>query len=214
VRTRIKFCGCTSARDAQSAVELGVDAVGVIFAAASPRRISVQDAREIAQAVPAFVSLVAVFVEPDAAQVHAALAAGYTPQFSGNESAQACESAVGGPYIKVYHIAPDAGASLDPSEFESATRAYTRATWMLDTAVDGKPGGTGRAFDWDRVRAIARERRVIISGGLTPQNVGDCVARLRPYGVDVRSGIETGAVKDSEKMRAFVRAVREADAQA
>jgi phosphoribosylanthranilate isomerase len=214
VRTRIKFCGCTSARDADAAVGLGVDAVGVIFAPASPRRVDPETARLIARAVPAFVSLIGVFVEPAASQVHDAVAMGYVPQFSGNEPAWDCEDAAAGPYIKVYHLAPDSPASVDPVAFERFAGAYAHATWMFDTAADGKHGGTGRSFDWERARAIARARPVIVSGGLTPDTVGACVRRLRPYGVDVRSGIETDGVKDLAKMRAFVRAVKEADEEA
>ena len=185
----------------------------MIFAPASPRCVSAQAGREISRAVPALVALVGVFVEPTVAQVDAALAAGYVPQFSGNESAQACESVTAGPYIKVFHVPPDS-AGLDPAEFERSANPYAHATWMLDTVVEGKHGGTGRTFDWNLARALAAARRIIISGGLTPENVGACIRRLRPYGVDVRSGIETDGVKDPVKMRAFVRAVKEADAQA
>jgi phosphoribosylanthranilate isomerase len=197
-----------------AATELGVDAVGVIFAPASPRCVSAQTGREIAQAVPSFVSLVGVFVDPTAAQVDAALAAGYVPQFSGNESAQACESVAAGPYIKVFHVPLNSAAGLDPADFARSADRYAHATWMFDTSVAGKHGGTGRTFDWNLVRAVAGERRIIISGGLTADNVGACIRHLRPYGVDVRSGIETDGAKDSLKMRAFVRAVKEADAQA
>jgi phosphoribosylanthranilate isomerase len=214
LRTRIKFCGCTSARDAEAAVELGVDAVGVIFAAASPRRASPAAALQIARVVPAFTTLVGVFVEPAAAQVGEALAAGYVAQFSGNESARDCEAMTAGAYIKVFHVAPGGDATLDPVEFERRAASYARATWMFDTDVAGKPGGTGRTFDWELARAAARRRPLIVSGGLTPDNVGACVRTLRPYGVDVRSGIETDGVKDLDKMRAFVRAVKEADEQA
>ena len=216
MRTRIKFCGCTNPADARAAVELGVDAVGVIFAASSPRHVSASAALEIARAVPAYTTLVGVFVHPAAAHVREALAAGYRPQFSGNESADDCESmTAGSAYVKVFHLAPeDDGGQLDPLEFERHAAPYTRATWMFDTSVEGKPGGTGRTFAWDLARAAASRRPVIVSGGLTPENVGACILRLRPYCVDVRSGIETGGVKDLEKMRAFVRAVKEADEQA
>jgi phosphoribosylanthranilate isomerase len=215
VRTRIKFCGCTSASDARAAVELGVDAVGVIFAASSPRSVSASAALQIARFVPAYTALVGVFVKPAAAHVREAIAAGYVAQFSGAEDAAECESmTAGGSYVKVFHLAPEGGARLDPVAFERHAAPYARATWMFDTSVDGKPGGTGRTFDWDLVRAVAGGRPVIVSGGLTPENVGACIRQLRPYGVDVRSGIETGGVKDLEKMRAFVRAVKEADEQA
>lgn len=214
MRTRIKFCGCTSARDAQTAVELGVDAVGVIFAAASPRRVPVSTALDIARVVPAFTTLVGVFVAPVAAMVREARAAGYVAQFSGTEDARDCEDMTAGAYIKVFHLAPESGVQLDPAQFEQRAAPYARATWMFDTSVAGTPGGTGRTFDWQIIRTVARRRPVIVSGGLSPANVGTLVRQIRPYGVDVRSGIETGGVKDLEKMRAFVRAVKEADEQA
>ncbi len=197
-----------------AAVSLGVDAIGVIFADASPRRVSAQIGVTIARAVPAFVTLVGVFVAPSGSEVREALAAGYTPQYSGNESAQTCEGLGAGRYIKVVHVPLDADARLDPAEFERAAKPFTRAMWMLDARVDGKHGGTGRSFDWTLAHAVARERPIIISGGLTADTVGACIRALRPYGVDVRSGIETDGVKDPAKMRAFVRAVKEADAQA
>jgi phosphoribosylanthranilate isomerase len=214
VRTRVKFCGCTNADDAELAVVCGVDAIGVILAAESPRRVSTQQAHDIARTVPAFVSLVAVFVEPNSTEVAAARAAGYTPQFSGNESAPWCEASAAGPYIKVQHVEPGASAGSATTRFAAAARDYQHATWMFDTQVDGKHGGTGRAFDWGLAREIAGDRRIIISGGLTPENVGACIRRVRPYGVDVRSGIETNGVKDRGKMHAFLRAVKEADAEA
>jgi phosphoribosylanthranilate isomerase len=194
---------------------MGVDAVGVIFAASSPRRVAAPAALDIARVVPAYTALVGVFVHPAAAHVREALAAGYRAQFSGDESAGDCEGmTAGSAYVKVFHLAPESGAQLDPVAFEQHAALYTRATWMFDTSVEGKSGGTGRTFAWDLARAVASRRPVIVSGGLTPENVGACIRRLRPYGVDVRSGIETGGVKDLEKMRAFVRAVKEADEQA
>ncbi len=201
-------------RDACAAVELGADAVGVIFAEQSPRRVTAQTAREIAAAVPAFVSLVGVFVDPPAARVREAAAAGFLPQFCGAESAAACAALVDGPYLKVFHLPPRTDAAFDAAAFERAAHDYAGATWMFDTAVAGRQGGTGRTFDWEVTRAFARARPIVISGGLTPENVGACIRSVRPFAVDVRSGIETDGVKDLQKMRAFVRAVKEADEQA
>jgi phosphoribosylanthranilate isomerase len=214
VRTRIKFCGCTSGADVELCVALGVDAIGVIFAPESPRCVSLATAEQIADAVPAFVERVAVFVDPTSAQVQQVQALGFLPQFSGDESAAMCEQDAVGAYIKVFHVAADATRGIDPVDFASTVEPYRRATPMLDTSVAGKHGGTGRAFDWELARSLAGSRRIIVSGGLTSANVGECIARLRPYAVDVRSGIETDGVKDHAKMRDFVRAVKEADAQA
>jgi phosphoribosylanthranilate isomerase len=201
-----------SVADAQLAVAVGVDAVGVIFAAESPRRIALARAREIAAAVPVFTELVAVFVDPTLAEIDGAVSAGFTPQFSGDEPANLTEATKATRYVKVYRVAPD--AVPDPRAFALHAQAFSRATWMFETHVAGRSGGTGITFDWERARELAGERPIIVSGGLTPENVGDCVRRVRPYAVDVRSGIETAGAKDLEKMRAFVRAVKEADAQA
>jgi len=212
MRTRIKFCGCTSVADAQLAVAAGVDAIGVIFAAESPRRTDLARAREIALAVPAFVELVAVFVDPVATEIEEAVRAGFTPQFSGAEAAALIETTSAARYVKVFRIAADAVS--DPQVFALRAQPYQRATWMFETEVAGRSGGTGQSFRWETARELAGERLFIVSGGLTPENVGDCVRRVRPYAVDVRSGIETAGAKDPQKMRAFVRAVKEADAQA
>jgi len=211
VRTRVKFCGCTSVSDAERAVDAGADAVGVIFAPESPRCVDLDTGYAIAAALPAFVTRVAVFVEPGAAQVHDLRAAGYLPQFSGNELWQTCEAFAAGPYVKVFHVG--AQSAQYPDAFEAWARGYSNATWMFETAVPGKSGGTGQTFEWEAARRLAGNRRIVISGGLTPENVGDCIRRVRPYAVDVRSGIETDGVKDRTKMDAFMRAVRDADAR-
>jgi len=215
MRTRIKFCGCTSADDALLALRCGADAIGVIFAEESPRRVSMEVARDIATHVPAFTTLVGVFVDAPAGLIDEARLAGYLPQFSGNEPATETEAFADGPYVKTYRASPGAGqATIEERErFAHFAAPFVHATWMFETHVPGRAGGTGIAFPWERARELAGERPIVVSGGLTPENVGDCVRRVRPYAVDVRSGIETGGVKDPEKMRAFVRAVMEADAQ-
>jgi phosphoribosylanthranilate isomerase len=102
-------------------------------------------------------------------------------------------------------------ASSDPLDLADACRFYGDATILFDSRYGGVSGGSGKTFPWDRVVAIARERSIIVAGGLTPENVASCVKSVRPYGVDVRSGIETDDRKDPAKMRAFVEAVRQAD---
>ncbi len=211
MRTRVKICGCTNVADVELAVAAGADAVGVILAETSERRVGLDCLREIAEAIPALVPLVAVFVDPPASLVDEALKLGAIPQFHGNESAETCEAFAGGPYIKAFHV--EQSRPYDGAEFERFARPFAHATWMFDTAGDGgRSGGTGRTFAWQTARSIAGDRRLVVSGGLTPQNVGDCVREVRPYAVDVRSGVETNGMKDPEKVRAFVRAVREADA--
>lgn len=181
----------------------------MIFAE-SPRRISIERAHEIAAVLPAFISLVAVFVDPPLALVDEALKMGCIPQFCGDESPESCEQATEGTYIKVFHLTPQGAGS---SDIEDAVARYPHATPLFDSRVDGRHGGTGVTFDWERVRGLALQRPVIVSGGLTPENVGACVRSLQPHAVDVRSGVETNGRKDFERMRAFVQAVREASAE-
>jgi phosphoribosylanthranilate isomerase len=213
LRTRVKICGCRSVGDVALAVDAGADAVGVILAERSERRVSIERFRDIAQSVPALTALVAVFVDPPASLVDEALHAGAIPQFHGDEPAEACESVAAGPYLKAFHI--EKKRVYDPDDFAQFARPFEHATWMFDTAGDdGRSGGTGRTFAWDLTRRLAGERRFVVSGGLTPENVGACVRAVRPYAVDVRSGVETNGMKDPEKVRAFVRAVRDAETEA
>jgi phosphoribosylanthranilate isomerase len=188
-------------------IEAGADAFGMIFAP-SPRRIAWQAAVEIAHRVPASVEPVAVFVDPskeavDASRVlfpHARI------QFSGNEAAELV-AAYGERAIKAIHVETDA----DPAELRERCDRHPRATILFDARRNGLAGGTGTRFAWELVMPIAAARRVVMAGGLSAANVAACLTSVRPYGIDVRTGIETGGRKDWEKMRAFVRAVREAD---
>jgi phosphoribosylanthranilate isomerase len=213
MRTRVKICGCTSAADVAVAVEAGADAVGVILAEESERRVPIERFRELAASVPALVTVVAVFVDPPSSLVDEALKAGAIPQFHGYEPAEACEAFAAGPYLKAYHVRPDHVQTR--ATFDAFARPFEHATWLFDTAgASGRSGGTGRTFAWEIARELAGERRFVVSGGLTPENVAECVRSVRPYAVDVRSGVETNGVKDPVKVRAFVDAVREADAAA
>jgi phosphoribosylanthranilate isomerase len=205
------MCGMTSAADVALAVEAGADAVGFIFAP-SRRRVDLATAVEAAQAVPAFVHAVGVFVDPTLEELRAAARAipGLVVQLSGDESSAFCARVAdepglrGRPYIKVLHVEPN--APLPPSD------PYVGALPLFDTADPERRGGTGRPFAWS-ILEKARPPRFAVSGGLRPENVGACVRAVRPYAVDVRSGVESGERKDFAKMRAFVRAVREADAE-
>lgn len=207
-RTRIKFCGMTSPADVALAVEAGADAIGAIVSP-SPRRVSAERLPEILAAVPPYVTAVAVSTGETDVDLAALARGGVLLQFSGRETAAACEGlAAGRRYVKAFHVrAEDARPAIE----RGALDAYPNALWMFDSSVAGSFGGTGHAFDWNLVAALARERPIVISGGLTPSNVGACIRAVRPYAVDVRSGIETDGRKDADKMRDFVRAVREAD---
>jgi len=194
------------------AVDAGADAVGVILAEGSERRVGIDRFHAIADHVPALVTLVAVFVDPPSSLVDEALKVGAIPQFHGDEPADLCEAFTGGHYLKAFHVRADRPVSREA--FDAFARPYEHATWLFDTArASGGSGGTGRPFDWNVAAELAGERDVVVSGGLTPDNVGACVLGVRPYAVDVRSGVETNGVKDARKVRAFVDAVRAADAQ-
>jgi phosphoribosylanthranilate isomerase len=145
-RTRVKICGCTSAADVALAVDAGADAVGVILAERSERRVAIDRFRDIAQSVPALTTLVAVFVDPPASLVDEALHAGAVPQFHGDEPAEACESVAAGPYLKAYHV--ERNRVYYPEDFAQHARAFEHATWLFDTAgADGRSGGRGQKFD-------------------------------------------------------------------
>jgi len=206
----VKICGCTSVADVEGAIDAGADAVGMIFAP-SARRVTLAQARRMSEAVPSLVSIVGVFIDPSAAELEEALETipRMQLQFSGSESPELCHSA-GAPYTKVFHIDGD-GFNL--GALRATVDRYNGGVTMFETASAGR-GGSGRSFDWSLIEPLAHKRRIAISGGLTPENVGACVRSVRPYAVDVRTGVETGDAKDIKKMRAFVRAVREADAEA
>ena len=208
-RTRVKICGCTSAAEVELAVAAGADAVGLIFAP-SPRRISPEQAAIAAVGVPAEVAVVGVFVDPTQAFLEHALTLipRLIPQFSGSETPQLCRH-LRRPYLKVFPVpseAPPGAGDLAP-----ALGRYPDALPVFETASPQR-GGSGRSFDWTRVARLIAERPSVVSGGLNPGNVGDCVSRVRPYGVDVRSGVESRGSKDPQKLDDFMRAVREADA--
>jgi phosphoribosylanthranilate isomerase len=203
----IKFCGCTSWEDVAIAIETGADAFGMIFAP-SPRRITWRTAGEIASRISGSIEPVAVFTNPSAIEVQGVktLFPRARMQFSGGESA-AFVARFGEFAIKTMPI----DAQTEHTGLQRDCARYPRATILFDTRHDGLAGGTGTPFAWDRVTSIVSQRRAVIAGGLTPDNVATCIRRLRPFGVDARSGIETNGCKDRKKMLAFVRAAREAN---
>jgi phosphoribosylanthranilate isomerase len=208
VRTRIKFCGMTSAEDVALAVSAGADAVGIIVAQ-SERQVSIERAAEIARSIPPFVTGVGVLAE-DTSLAPALRDAGLVLQFSGPTSPDVCERlAAGKPYLKAFHVALEGEIETGALEFSFA--AYEHALWMFDSSAPGLYGGTGIAFRWEVVGELARDRRIVISGGLSHENVGALLGTVRPYAVDVRTGIERDGKIDFDRMFAFVRAVRDAD---
>jgi len=205
VRTRVKVCGITRPADARAAAEAGADAIGLVFYPPSPRYLSVERAFEIRDALPPFVQTVALFVNPDAAQV-AQVIGRIKPgllQFHGEESPAFC-SQFGVPYVKACRVKPQVDALEYLRPFSHA------AAWLFDSYVP-EYGGVGESFDWSLLPA-ARDKPVILSGGLARDNVGEAIRRVRPWGVDVSSGVESAkGIKDPAKIAAFIAEVRHAD---
>ena len=205
-RTRVKFCGMTRPQDAEAAVALGVDAVGLIFAQGSPRFISVERAVIIRRRLPAFVQAVALFRNAEAGFVRGVIDALQPDllQFHGDESAAFCEG-FARPYLRAVPMKGAANVARWEREFASASAL------LLDAHGPGEAGGQGVTFDWQALQGRT-SRPYVLAGGLTPDTVGDAVRLLRPYAVDVSSGIESApGVKDEAKMRRFIEAVRTAD---
>lgn len=205
--TRIKICGITNAEDAECAARCGADALGFVFAE-SPRRVEPSRARAILAEVEPFITGVGVFVNSTLAEVRDTLATtGCTvAQLHGEEGAGLLDSLVPFAAMKVFHVRDQ----LDEQQLLPFRRA--RAI-LLDTFVPGRSGGTGQQFDHRLVAdLIQRGWRIVIAGGLTPDNVYDVVRTVRPYGVDVSSGVEAApGRKDHHMIEDFVAAVREAD---
>jgi phosphoribosylanthranilate isomerase len=203
MRTRVKICGITRARDALKAVEFGADAIGLVFYEKSPRAVTIEDARAIIQKLPPFVSVVGLFVDPSPKDVAAVLHRVTLDllQFHGDESPVDC-SAYNRPYIKAIRM-------REGIDVAAEVKRYTTARGiLLDTYDPRVPGGTGRVFDWS---AIPRglEKPVILAGGLTPDNVWQAITKVRPFAVDVSGGVEAEkGIKDIEKMAAFMRGVQ------
>lgn len=201
-RTRIKICGITRPDDAIAAAAAGADAIGLVFFPPSPRAVTIEQAREIAAALPPFVTRVALFVDADHDSVAEALAS--VPidllQFHGDEPAADCES-YGLPYIKAARVQPG-------FELERFSSRYTGACGILvDTYQAGVQGGTGEVFDWSLI-PVRRSKPLILAGGLTPDNVAAAVRRIRPFGVDVSGGVESAkGIKDADRIAAFIREV-------
>ncbi|KER99435.1 N-(5'-phosphoribosyl)anthranilate isomerase [Ectopseudomonas mendocina] len=205
MRVRSKICGITRVEDALAAVEAGADAIGLVFYAKSPRAVSVEQAAEIVQALPPFVTSVGLFVNMPREQLLAVLQ--QVPldllQFHGDESPAECEG-YGRPYIKALRVRPGENVAAAMAPYAGARGI------LLDTFVEGVPGGTGAAFDWSLVpQGVARP--IILAGGLEAHNVAAAIRQVRPYAVDVSGGVEASkGIKDAGKIRAFVKSVRDA----
>lgn len=213
-RTRVKICGLTRPQDVRAAVDAGADAIGLVFYPASRRALALDHAAALRAAVPAFVSVVALFVNPDNIAVTQVLDAVRPDllQFHGEEPPAFCEQ-FGARYLKAFRVG---APGLDtPEGLASRCRQYPRASgWLFDSFSPGY-GGSGSRFDPALLAAVPRDvgsPALILSGGLDADCVGKGIAEWRPFAVDVSSGVESApGIKDADRIRSFVRAVRAAD---
>jgi phosphoribosylanthranilate isomerase len=210
---RVKICGITRVEDGVAAARAGADAIGLVFWRGTPRAVTHSQAREIVGSLPPFVSVVGLFVDPSVEEVRAALER--VPldylQFHGSEPAPLCR-AFGRPYLKAIGMVDDVDLLESVSPYDDA------AGLLFDAApAGGRPGGTGRTFDWTRLPA-SLPRPLVLSGGLNATNVAEAIRRVRPAAVDVSSGVEAldaggrprAGIKDAQRIAAFIEEVRHA----
>jgi len=206
--TRIKICGITREQDLRAVANSGADAIGLVFYEKSPRHVSVQQAAELMRHVPPFVTVVGLFVNPTVDYVRQVLATVSLDvlQFHGEESPEFCQQ-FGKPYLKAIRV--KAGVDL----VECAARFAGAQGLLLDAFVEGTQGGTGESFDWALIPQNLT-LPVILSGGLHAGNVGAAVKQVRPYAVDVSSGVEASkGIKDAAKVAAFIKEAKQIDVQ-
>jgi phosphoribosylanthranilate isomerase len=201
MNVKVKICGITSAEDALAAVDAGADALGFMFYAPSPRCVTREMVAQIIPQLPPFVAKVGVFVNPTAEEVQRAIAdCGLdTLQFHGEEPPEFCRQ-FGLKVLKAFRV--------QGPETLKALPTYSAMAWLLDSFVAGTRGGTGNSFNWEiAAQAVTLGGRVILAGGLTPENAADAVRKVRPYALDVSSGVESApGRKDAAKVRAFIAA--------
>jgi len=200
---RSKICGITRVEDALVAAEAGADAIGLVFYAKSPRAVNIQQARTIIAALPPFVTTVGLFVNASRCELNETLDA--VPldmlQFHGDETPADCEG-FHRPWYKALRVKPGEDIRVQTARYVGASAI------LLDTFVAGVPGGTGEVFDWSLIPTDLA-KPLILAGGLTPENVQQAIAEVRPFAVDVSGGVEASkGIKDAEGVREFVRLVR------
>jgi phosphoribosylanthranilate isomerase len=204
--TRVKICGITRVDDARAAAHAGADAIGLVFFEKSPRHVSIPQARAVLADLPPFVTSVALFVNPAIGEVEAVLQALPVDllQFHGDESPEFCRS-FARPYLKAVRVRPGVDLVKYAASYPDARGL------LLDAYVEGKAGGTGEAFDWALIPSELPVP-VVLSGGLNAANVAEGIRRVRPWAVDVSSGVEAEkGIKDAAKIAAFMQGVRDAD---
>ena len=206
--TRTKICGITRVQDAQAVAASGADALGLVFYDKSPRHVTLQQAMQLAAAIPPFVTLVGLFVNPSADEMREVLR--QVPldalQFHGEEEPEFCAQ-FGRPYLKVVRVRPEVDL------VQCAARYSGAQGLLLDAFIEGTHGGTGASFDWALIPHDL-PLPVILSGGLHAGNVAQAIRQVRPYAVDVSSGVETTkGIKDAAKIAAFIKEVKNIDLQ-
>jgi len=199
--TAVKICGITRNEDADAAVACGADALGFVLWPSSPRHTTIDAVRAIVRRLPPFVTPVAVFVDPSTEDLARAADAGVRlAQIHGHLPVVA-NGRHPLPVLRAVHLSASGEAAIEP--------AVADDTVLLDAYDPVQHGGTGRTVDWARARVISATRRIVLAGGLTPGNVGDAIRAVRPYAVDVASGVEREpGIKDHAKLRAFIEAAR------
>ena len=206
VRTRVKICGITRVDDALDVVSSGADAIGLVFYEPSPRNVSVERAKEIAAAVPAFVTVVALFVDPSEEQVQQVLNHVRIDliQFHGDEDNDFC-SRFQRPFIKAIRVRQASDVVASCLRFPNAVGI------LLDSYKPGVPGGTGETFDWSLIPTQAN-KPLILAGGLNADNIAGAIDDVQPFAVDVSGGVEASkGIKDPEKVKAFLNEVYSVD---
>lgn len=206
-RVRVKMCGTTRLKDARAAVRAGVDALGFIFYPKSPRFIAAEQAAAIIKALPPFVDRVGVFVNATQGEIVGAAQCGLSYlQLHGDESPDYCRAlreklpACG--IIKAFRV----GETTIPAVFSPYNDCVD--AFLLDTYAKGIPGGTGKLFDWSLIEGLALQRPVILAGGIAPENVTDAIVAVRPYAVDINSGVELEpGVKDHDRIMRLMQLV-------
>ncbi len=199
--TRVKICGITNLDDALLAVEYGADALGFVFYEGSPRHVFPETVREIISRLPPFVTTVGVFVNAPPQEIREVmdLAGLDVVQLHGDEPQEECS--LFPRVIKAFRV-------RELSDIERL-KGYSVSAYLLDAYDPEVPGGTGQTFNWDIAVEAKKYGPIILAGGLTPENVADAVSRVRPYAVDVSSGVEAQkGKKDHEKMRLFIERVK------
>jgi phosphoribosylanthranilate isomerase len=205
VRTRVKICGITRPEDALEAILHGADAIGLVFYPQSPRYVTPLQAAEIVKKIPAFITVVGLFVNAEASEISDILSAVHLDllQFHGDETPMQCRQ-FSRPYMKAIRVKSDTNLVQYAADYADAKAL------LLDAFAEGVPGGTGQVFDWNLIPSNLSVP-VVLAGGLNADNVTHAIQKVRPYAVDVSGGVEASkGIKDAAKIAAFMRGVSNA----